>query len=279
MRKLSEYFKPTDSAQPQSTLTQRSMQVLDDPEDSPLSDYISCPSPTPPPPQKSVAIRGGAKASEVTEGIKHTSKLTATQGGASAALSSARGVNASGKADQGRLRAVIPDSEGEETDDSLDLEDLDLLLKPKTARLAKLEKKKKGKKQKTELPLNPKPALDVPTYTFSLDALLSEKAKDAEREQTLQRTEALLASAEDDDHMTIPQQLSDKGIVDAAVGSETGGKVLDMLNRREAWRVEYTWYFFGHPNENKKLKPRITFPTDSLKGWSSRMRGKNLPPR
>lgn len=113
----------------------------------------------------------------------------------------------------------------------------------------------------------------MPIYTFSLDALLSAKAKDAEREQTLQRTEALLASTEDDVPATIPQQLSDKGIVDAAVGNETGGKVMDMLNRREAWKLEYTWYFFGRGGQPK---PRNAFPTDSLQGWSSRMRGKNL---
>ncbi|KAF8448313.1 hypothetical protein BGX38DRAFT_1260180 [Terfezia claveryi] len=195
----------------------------------------------------------------------HTSKLTTTQGGTSATSSSIRGVNASARADQG---AVIPDSEGEDTNDSLDLADL---LKPKTAKAAKPERKK-GKTQKTELPMNPKPSIDVPTYTFSLDALLSEKAKDAEREQTLQRTEALLASVEDDDHITIPQQLSDMGIVDAAVGNETGGRVLDMLNRREAWRVEYTWYFFGHPSGDRPPKPRNVFPADSLQGWSSRMR-------
>jgi len=275
MRKLSEYFKAADA-----NASTRRMQAVDDPEDSPLSDCMSCPSPTPPPPRKSVAnldVRGGAKAARATEGTKHTSKLTTTQGGTSAASSSTRGVNASGKPDQGKLRAVIPDSEGEGTDDSLDLEDLDLLLKPKTAKAAKPERKK-GKTQKTELPMNPKPALDVPTYTFSLDALLSEKAKDVKREQTLQRTEALLASVEDDDHVTMPQQLSDKGIVDAAVGNEAGGKVLDMLNRREAWRVEYTWYFFGRPNGDRQPKPRNDFPIDSLQGWSSRMKGKNLPP-
>ncbi|KAF8428282.1 hypothetical protein EV426DRAFT_335885 [Tirmania nivea] len=274
MRRLSDYFKPANAARPENPSTRRSMQMLDDPEDSPLSDYMSCRSPTPPLHRKSAAdldVRGGAKAVRVTEGTKHTAKLATAQGGVSAASSSIRVVNASGKADQGGLRAVIPDSEGEETDDSLDLEDLDLLLKPKATKAAKPEKKK-GKKQKTELPMNPKPALDVPTYTFSLDALLSEKAKDAEREQTLQRTEALLASVEDDDHVTMPQQLSNKGIVDAAVGNETGSKVLDMLNRREAWRVEYTWYFFGHPNGDRQSKPRNAFPTDFLHGWSSRMK-------
>ncbi|KAF8431401.1 hypothetical protein BGX38DRAFT_1146636 [Terfezia claveryi] len=271
MRKLSEYFKPADANT--STSTQRRMQMLDGLGDSPLSDCISCPSPTPPP-GKSVAnldVRGGPKAAGATEGTKHTSKLTTTQGRTWATSSSIKGVNASSRADQGKLGAVIPDSEGEDTDDSLDLADLDLLLKPKTAKAAKLERKK-GKMQKTELPMKSKPSLDVPTYTFSLDALLSEKAKDAEREQTLQRTEALLASFEDDDRMTIPQQLSDKGIVDAAVGNETGGRVLDMLNRREAWRVEYTWYFFGNPSEDRHPKPPNVFPTDSLLGWSSRMK-------
>ncbi|RPB27512.1 hypothetical protein L211DRAFT_551271 [Terfezia boudieri ATCC MYA-4762] len=270
MRKLSEYFKPADA----NTSTQRRMQKLDGLGDSPLSDCISCPSSTPPPPRKSVAnldVRGGPRAAGAIEGTKHTSKLTTTQEGTSATLCSIKGVNASSRADQGKLGAVIPDSEGEGTDDSLDLADLDLLLKPKTAKAAKPERKK-GKTQKTELPMDAKPSLDVPTYTFSLDALLSEKAKDAEREQTLQRTEALLASVEDDDHMTIPQQLSDKGIVDAAVGNETGGRVLDMLNRREAWRVECTWYFFGHPSGNRHPKPPNVFPTDSLQGWSSRMK-------
>ena len=233
-----------------------------------------------PPPRKSalnLEARGGAKAARATEGTKHTSKLTTTQGGTSAASNSIGGVDNSSRTDQGRPRAVIPDSEGEGTDDSLDLEDLDLLLKPKTAKAVKPERKK-GKIQKTELPMNPKPALDVPIYTFSLDALLSEKAKDVEREQTLQRTEALLASVEDDDHVTMPQQLSDKGIVDAAVGNEAGGRVLEMLNRREAWRVEYTWYFFGRPNGDRQPKQRNAFPTDSLQGWSSRMRGKNHLP-
>lgn len=88
MRKLSEYFKPADATQPPNIPTRRSMQMLGDREDSPLSDYISCPSPTPPPPRKNLDIRGGAKTAEVTE---HTSELTTTQGGIPASSSSIGG--------------------------------------------------------------------------------------------------------------------------------------------------------------------------------------------
>lgn len=168
-------------------------------------------------------------------------------------------------------KTVIPDSEGEETDDSL--EDLSDLLKPKSAAksVKPTKTEMKARKQiRTISPVVPKLEADIPTYTFSLDALISQKVKDTEREETIQRTEALIANADNADHVITSHPQADKSLLDAAVGNEAGGKVLDMLNRREAWRVEYTWYFF---DRTKGSTPWNPFPTSSLRGWALGMKG------
>lgn len=258
------------------------MQMSDDDDDSPLSDCVSMASPTPPPPRKIIQpskLARGAIGTGTSQGLKQTSDTISTRAGVSSASALSKNKAASvnhARAVHGNTKAVIPDSEGDETDGSM--EDLDLLLQPKAAKATKFERKAGRKRKTTELPLSPKkPAPDTTlrTYTFSLDALLSQKAKDAEREQTLKRTEALLAGAgEDADHVHLPRKLADKGIVDAVVGNDTGSKVLDMLNRREAWRVDYTWYFFDRSKGNARSRARSAFPTDSLQGWSSELKGR-----
>ncbi|KAF8477573.1 hypothetical protein BDZ91DRAFT_709496 [Kalaharituber pfeilii] len=260
MRKLSDYFKsvtpsPSQPTTPAATTTPAEaaqkqlvsiapLRVMDlnDGSSSPLSDCVSFPSPSPPPPPPHRA--------QFKPSVTPTTTVTT--------------INRSKESQEIAKPAgrVIPDSEGEE--DSDELEDVDTLLRAAITKSTKPEKP--AKKQRKEPCTKPKPVPSLPTYTFSLDALIAQKEKDDAREEAIQRTEALIAGAEDISHMTNNYGPADKNLLDAAVGDEIGGKVLDMLNRREAWRVNYTWHFF---EDVKQPRLRNPFPSAALKGWSS----------
>lgn len=160
-------------------------------------------------------------------------------------------------------RTVVPDSEGEEdSDDSF--EDV-VWVKPSSLPAPVKEEKSKKKR---DLPISTKP--ETPKYNFSLDALVAQREKDDAREQAFERIQAKIFEASDDHVTDLPGAPTSQGVIDAAVGGEHGEKLTAMLNRREAWRVEYTWYFFGQDGQPNRNNP---FPTTQLNGWSVLLKG------
>ena len=259
MKKLSDYFKPVANAQSQKP------QPLDHGEgdpgrsSSPLSECLSIATPSPPPRKL-----GTSNVSTTRNNVSGPSGKYTNRGPS--------------RGDYAASKNVIPDSEGEDSNSSL--EDLDMIFfKKKGTKPTKRDPKKQKGAALAQSTTNTKADFDLPKYTFSLDALISEKAKDAERGETLKRTEALLARAEDEgdgyDHVAFGPQ---KELIDAAVGSDAGDKVLNMLNRREAWRQEYTWYFLDRSEERWQSRIGSPFPVASLKGWSIQLKGMVAPP-
>lgn len=266
MRKLSDYFKPVPNPHSPKPRPQQRIDHGDIPgSSSPLSECLSIPTPSPPPRRLGTAL---------------STNRSTIQNNTSGPLGKYTIGNKEPSHGDAASKNVIPDSEGEGSDSSL--EDIDtIFLKHKGIKPIKRDQKQqKGKRPAlAQSTINTKVDVDLPKYTFSLDALISEKVKDAEREETLKRTEALLARAEDEgggegaDVAFGPQ----KELIDAAVGSDVGDKVLNMLNRREAWRQDYTWFFLDRPEECRQPMVRSPFPVSSLKEWSIQLKGTVAP--
>lgn len=111
-----------------------------------------------------------------------------------------------------------------------------------------------------------------PTYKFSLDSLVAQKAKANALDQEILRSKALFEEANKehtDNNGRIGDQPVSESMLEDAFGEGTGKRLLAALNRKDAWRVDNSWHFYDMDRNHKKSR-KNPFPKQVLgSGWDS----------
>ncbi|KAI5809954.1 hypothetical protein DFH27DRAFT_537139 [Peziza echinospora] len=207
-------------------------------DESSLSDCITVASPTPPPATLRATVQ--------------KARVPSTASNSKPSPKEAKAGSASGSK---QSKYEIPDSEGEDSDDVLlSLEDL----LPKRAK-QKPAAKKEVKKSLREMPFSPRKKT-ISAADFLRDTILQQQ-EDKDFEAALSKLGNDDLSDDDEFYRADLDDGTDQFIINAAVGDENGEKLVQMLARREAFKVEFTYHFF---DQSIKARPRNPFPLESV---------------
>lgn len=175
---------------------------------------------------------------------------------------------------------VIPSSDGEEdSEDSDGLEDpqkmFSRLIRNNSSADSASALKKKSLRPESPVRVAvmiPK-AMAPPSYTFSLDNLVAEKAKSVALDQEILRSRALFEEANKeytDNNASSSDKPVSEGILEKEFGNGMGKKLLEALNRKDAWRIDMSWHFYKD-HESSQKNP---FPKQALEGgWDAGLAG------
>lgn len=175
---------------------------------------------------------------------------------------------------------VIPSSDGEdESEDSDGLEDPQKMFgglrrKNSTANPAPAVKRNPRSKSPVLVASAIPKAMAPPSYKFSLDNLVAEKAKSVALDQEILRSRALFEEANreytENDASGSGKPVSE-GMLEDAFGEGTARRLLAALNRKDAWRIDRSWHFYDMDKVHKKPR-KNPFPKQALReGWSARL--------
>lgn len=179
------------------------------------------------------------------------------------------------------LARVIPSSDGEEdSEDSDGLEDPQKMfggLRRKNSAIdpaPAIKKKNLRPKSPVRVAAAIPKAMAPPSYNFSLDSLVAQKAKAVALDQDILRSRALFEEANkeytDDNYRTGDNPVS-KGMLEDAFGEGTAKRLLAALNRKDAWRIDKSWHFYDMDKDHKKSR-KNPFPKQALEGgWYARL--------
>lgn len=177
------------------------------------------------------------------------------------------------------LQRVIPSSDGEdESEDSDGLEDPMKMFRRKgstTNPAPAVKKKNVRSKSPVRVAATIPKAMAPPSYRFSLDNLVAEKAKSVALDQEILRSRALFEEANkedtENDASTSDRPVSE-GMLEDAFGEGTAKRLLAALNRKDAWRIDKSWHFYDMDKVHEKPR-KNPFPKQALREgrWDARL--------
>lgn len=171
---------------------------------------------------------------------------------------------------------VIPSSDGEdESEDSDGLEDPMKMFRRKgsaTNPAPAVKKKNVRSKSPVRVAAAIPKATAPPSYRFSLDNLVAEKAKSVALDQEILRSRALFEEANKEyteNNASTSDKPVSKGMLEDAFGEGTARRLLAALNRKDAWRIDKSWHFYDM-DEKPRKNP---FPGQGLREgrWDARL--------
>lgn len=170
---------------------------------------------------------------------------------------------------------VIPSSDGEDSEDSDGLEDPQKMFgrvrRKNSAADQAIKKKSRAKPLAHVAPAVPK-AMAPPSYKFSLDNLVAEKAKSVALEQDILRSRALFEEANKeytDNSVSNSDKPVSESMLGDAFGEGTAKRLLAALNRKDAWRIDMSWHFYDMDKDHQRPR-RNPFPKQALgDGWDA----------
>lgn len=179
---------------------------------------------------------------------------------------------------------VIPSSDGEdESEDSDGLEDPQKMFggprkKNSATNPAPAVKENSRSKSPVRAASAIPKAMAPPSYKFSLDNLVAEKAKSIALDQEILRSRALFEEAnreytEDTGNSAdASSRPVSKGMLEDALGEGTARRLLAALNRKDAWRIDRSWHFYDMDKVHEKPR-KNPFPKQALResGWNARL--------
>lgn len=173
---------------------------------------------------------------------------------------------------------VIPSSDGEdESEDSDGLEDPQKMfggLRKNNSAAPAAKKNPRSKSPARVASAIPK-AMAPPSYKFSLDNLVAEKAKSVALDQEILRSRALFEEANreyTENNASDSGRPVSEGMLEDAFGEGTARRLLAALNRKDAWRIDRSWHFYDMDKVHEKPR-KNPFPKQALResGWSARL--------
>lgn len=171
---------------------------------------------------------------------------------------------------------VIPSSDGEEdSEDSDGLEDPQKMFgrarRKNFAADPAAKKKDRPKPPAHVAPAVPK-AMAPPSYKFSLDNLVAEKAKSVALDQEILRSRALFEEANKeymDNSVSNRDKPVSESMLEDAFGEGTAKRLLAALNRKDAWRIDMSWHFYDMHKDHQRPR-KNPFPKQALGGgWDA----------
>ncbi|KAL8732365.1 MAG: hypothetical protein Q9166_002763 [cf. Caloplaca sp. 2 TL-2023] len=174
---------------------------------------------------------------------------------------------------------IIKDSDDERSDSDISLEDLDDLIARRKAPLGSSASSQHelpslppssaipstdtrfGKRSKRTSKDQSSTATELPTYKFSLDALIRQRQKYEDSRASIQDARQLLESF--DERKSVGKDSSnrrlDKDLLASMVNKDDDetdmGRLMAAIERTEALRQEETWSFFGEDLEGVDIEP------------------------
>lgn len=174
---------------------------------------------------------------------------------------------------------VIPSSDGEDdSEDSDGLEDpMKMFRRKGSATNPAPAAKKKNVRSKSPVRVAatiPK-TMAPPSYRFSLDNLVAEKAKSVALDQEILRSRALFEEANKEyteSNASTSDKPVSKGMLEDAFGEGTAKRLLAALNRKDAWRIDKSWHFYDMDKVHEKSR-KNPFPEQGLREgrWDARL--------
>lgn len=162
---------------------------------------------------------------------------------------------------------VVPSSDGEESDDSL--EDPFETLRRQRRKIEPASGVKKAPSIATTPPSlrTPSAAVEAPpvrNYRFSLENLVAQKERDTALEKEKLAAKALHeeATREITTDFRNGEQEIDEAMLIEAFGEVEARKLMAALKRKDAWRVDKSWHFF----DLERGKRRDLFPRHAVEG-------------
>lgn len=172
---------------------------------------------------------------------------------------------------------VIPSSDGEEdSEDSDGLEDPQKMFgrvrRKNSAADSAVKMKGRPKSPARIAPAAASKAMAPPSYKFSLDNLVAEKAKSVALDQEILRSRALFEEANKeytDSNVSNSDKPVSESMLEDAFGEGTAKRLLAALNRKDAWRIDMSWHFYDMNKDHQKPR-KNPFPKQALGGdWDA----------
>jgi hypothetical protein len=101
-------------------------------------------------------------------------------------------------------------------------------------------------------------------YKFDLKALAKEKEKADEHQKNLKLAKEMMTRPERESTPLDKDAVPSAALLESFMGEAAARRLMQALERKDAWKVEEVYNFFE--SEKQQKRPKNAFPTQALEG-------------